>query len=209
MAEFTESSMYRHGNLRQCHAYVLPDLQRMMAGVAAGARVLDVGCGNGSLTAELGRMGYDVTGVDLSAEGVEQARLHWPQGRFEVLAADDGLLAKLGVAPFDLVCSVEVIEHLYDPAALLDGCLQALRPGGMLLVSTPYHGYLKNLAISLAGGWDKHADPLKGGGHIKFYSMRTLREAAVRAGFERFEIIGSGRLPGLWKSMILRAYRPE
>lgn len=208
MAEFTESSAYRHGNLRQCHAYVLPDLERMMTGLAPGARVLDVGCGNGSLTAEFGRMGYDVTGVDLSREGIEQARAHYPAGRFEVLAADERLLENLGVEPFDLVCSVEVIEHLYDPAALLAGCFAALRPGGMLLLSTPYHGYLKNLAISLAGGWDKHADPLKGGGHIKFYSMPTLREAAMRAGFERVEIAGSGRLPGLWKSMILRAYRP-
>jgi 2-polyprenyl-3-methyl-5-hydroxy-6-metoxy-1,4-benzoquinol methylase len=187
---------------------VLPDLKRLCAGLEPGSRVLDVGCGNGSLAQEFGRLGYCVTGVDLSRRGAEIARKSWPEGRFEVLGADRELLSNLGERPFDLVYSIEVIEHLYDPVSFLEGCFLALKPGGMFLCSTPYHGYVKNLAISVMNGWDQHANPLNDGGHIRFYSRRTLTQAVLQAGFVAPQILGSGRYPLLWKSMILTARRP-
>jgi len=204
---YKESSVYTHPHLRDCHGYVLPDLLRLCAHLKRGSRVLDVGCGNGSLTREFGELGHRVTGVDLSRGGVEMARSNWPQGRFEVLGADQELLLNLGERPFDLVYSVEVIEHLYDPRGFLEGCFAALKPGGLFLCSTPYHGYFKNLALSLGNGWDRHANPLHEGGHIRFYSKKTLTRAVLDAGFVSPRIIGSGRYPPLWKSMILTATR--
>jgi 2-polyprenyl-3-methyl-5-hydroxy-6-metoxy-1,4-benzoquinol methylase len=205
MTEFKQSSFYRDSALRGCHAYVLPEIQRLCAGLAPGSRVLDVGCGNGSLAREFARMGHRVTGVDMSEGGIEIARRNCPEGRFELLTADREVLANLGEEPFDLVMSVEVIEHLYDPKAFLEGCYLATTSGGMFLCSTPYHGYVKNLAISLKDGWDRHADPLDDGGHIKFFSEKTLRKAVLNAGFQRPEFFFAGRLPLLWKSMILTA----
>ncbi len=208
MTEFLESSTYRNAELRGCHQYVLPEIQRLCAGLKPRSRVLDAGCGNGSLTCEFARMGHTVTGIDLSRDGIQIARTHCPEGRFEVLAADRHMLEHLGEPPFDLVYSVEVIEHLYDPVSFVEGCFLATRPGGMFLCSTPYHGYLKNLAISVTNGWDRHADPLDPGGHIKFFSERTLAKALRMAGFAGLRFVHSGRIPLLGKSMIVAATRP-
>jgi len=73
---------------------------------------------------------------------------------------------------------------------------------------TPYHGYLKNLVISLVGGWDRHFQVERDGGHIKFFSKRTLRRMAEAVGFRNLRFQGAGRLPWLWKSMILVAQKP-
>ena len=80
-------------------------------------------------------MGHRVTGVDLSRNGIEIARRDCPEGRFELLAADRDVLANLGEEPFDLVLSVEVIEHLYDPKGFLEGCYLATRRGGMFFAA--------------------------------------------------------------------------
>jgi len=208
MTEFRESSNYRNAELRGCHQYVLPEIKRLTADLKPHSRILDAGCGNGSLTREFARMGHTVTGIDLSRNGIEIARAQCPEGRFEVLAADRHMLEHLNEPPFDLVYSVEVIEHLYDPISFLEGCFLATRPGGMFLCSTPYHGYLKNLAISLTNGWDRHADPLDQGGHIKFFSEKTLTRALRMAGFVKPGFVRSGRTPLLGKSMIAAATRP-
>jgi 2-polyprenyl-3-methyl-5-hydroxy-6-metoxy-1,4-benzoquinol methylase len=208
MTEFKDSSTYRDSALRGCHVYVLPDMRRLCAGLKPHSRVLDIGCGNGSLTREFARMGHHVTGIDLSRSGIEFARKSCPEGRFELLPADNRVLENLNESPFDLVYSVEVIEHVYDPRNFLEGCFIATTPGGMFLCSTPFHGYVKNLAISLANGWDRHANPLDDGGHIKFFSKKTLRQAVLEAGFVNPNFVTSGRLPLLRKSMIVTAIKP-
>lgn len=126
---------------------------------------MDVGCGNGYNAGQMLARGCTVVGIDLSEQGVAIARAAHPAGRFEVMAADGRVLERLGEEPFDLVVSTEVVEHLYDPRSYVAGCFGALRPGGRFVVSTPYHGYLKNLAIAAANRWDSHANPLWDGGH--------------------------------------------
>jgi 2-polyprenyl-6-hydroxyphenyl methylase/3-demethylubiquinone-9 3-methyltransferase len=118
------------------------------------------------------------------------------------------LLEQLGEAPFDLVVSTEVVEHLYSPREWAAGCYNALKPGGRLICTTPYHGYLKNLAISLAGRWDHHANPLWDGGHIKLWSRRTLSKLLRDAGFSNLRFQGAGRAPSLWMTMVICADRP-
>lgn len=73
------------------------------------------------------------------------------------------------------------------------------------MISTPYHGYLKNLALSVFNKWDKHHTPLWHGGHVKFWSRKTLTQLLEANGFKVTEFHGAGRLPWLWKSMILVA----
>jgi SAM-dependent methyltransferase len=208
MTQFSESSIYRDSALRGCHQYVLPDIKRLCARLPKNSRVLDVGCGNGSLTREFSKMGHQVTGVDLSRQGIEFARAACPEARFEVLPADDQILLNLKTDPFDLVYSVEVMEHLYDPKSFLRGCAAATNPGGLFLCSTPYHGYFKNLALALTDSWDRHADPLDDGGHIKFFSRKTLKKAVLNEGFVAPEFVRSGRIPLLAKSLIVIARKP-
>lgn len=107
--------------------------------------------------------------------------------------------------PFDAVVSTEVIEHLFAPHLLPMYARDCLREGGYLILSTPYHGYLKDLALSISDNWDSHHTPLWHGGHIKFWSRATLTQLLSEHGFRVLGFSGVGRLPYLWKSMVLIA----
>lgn len=172
-------------------------------------RVLDLGAGNGALCHALLLEGYDVVGVEPDAEGVRIARQKCPQAEFYQLAVDDGPAQVLADYPqgFDAVVSTEVIEHLYAPRQLAAFAQGVLRDGGHLVLTTPHHGYLKNLAISLVNGWDRHADPLWDGGHIKLFSRKTITRLLEEEGFRVTRFGGVGRLPPLWKSMLVVAVK--
>lgn len=188
---------------------LLPSLLRHAGPLGPGRSVLDVGCGNGSTVAAFLGMGCKVVGIDLSETGVTLARTAYPNGRFEVLDASGNLLEKLQENPFDVIISTEVVEHLYDPRSFAEACYSALKPGGKFICTTPYHGYMKNLVIAILGKWDTHADPLWDGGHIKFWSRRTLGKLLREAGFIEISFQGIGRVPWLWMSMIMVAERPN
>ena len=188
---------------------LLPPVLSLMSGCPPPARLLDVGCGNGSMTAAYAERGYRAVGIDLSASGIEQARKAYPRIRFELLAADSDVLANLREGPFDLVVSTEVVEHLYGPRSYMRGCFAALRPGGRFICSTPYHGYLKNFLIGLLGKWDTHLSPLWDSGHIKMWSRRTLTQLFTETGFTNVQFRGAGRAPYLWMSMVMSGDRPR
>ena len=189
------------------HSYLLPILMDCL-GECSGP-VLDLGCGNGWIARCLLDAGFDVYGVDASISGVEIANGLAP-GRFFQLDVQSGQLpVELDSISFKTVISTEVIEHLYDPRGFLDFANRILtrggQSGGKMVVSTPYHGYLKNLVLALVGKTDSHFTVLWDGGHIKFFSRSTLESMLVERGFivERFE--GAGRIPYLWKSMLVAA----
>ena len=169
-------------------------------------RVLDIGCGNGALVARLVERGLTVTGIDSSASGIDVARASVPRAQFAAQSVD-GDLGILAPSSFDAAVSMEVIEHLFNPRALVRLAHRVLKPGGHLIVTTPYHGFLKNLALSATNGWDKHLNPLWDGGHIKFFSQNTLSELISTEGFAVLSARGAGRVPGLWKSLVVVARR--
>lgn len=167
-------------------------------------KVLDLGCGNGVMCGDLINAGYETTGCDPSESGIEEARRLVPKGNFHVLGVYDDP-KQLGETEFDLVVSAEVAEHLFSPRYLPRFAKQVLKPAGYLIVTTPYHGYLKNLIIALTNHWDFHHTVLWDGGHIKFWSKKTLSNLLTEEGFTVTQFIGTGRFPFLWKSMILVA----
>ena len=124
---------------------------------------------------------------------------------FEIGVEDDPCEITSTEGLFDAVVSTEVIEHLYSPHLLPAFSLKCLKPGGILILSSPYHGYVKNLMLSLFGKWDHHHTALWCGGHIKFWSKKTLSQLLDANGFNVESFYGVGRLPWLWKSMILVA----
>lgn len=169
-------------------------------------RVLDLGCGNGALCGTLFRNGFDVVGVEYDSTGVDLARRAVPSVTFYNFGLqNDPQLLLVNERPFDTVVSTEVIEHLYSPELLPRYAHQCLQRGGRVVVSTPYHGYLKNLALSVFDKWDQHHTVDWIGGHIKFWSRRTLTSLLERNGFSVENFVGAGRVPYLWKSMILVA----
>jgi 2-polyprenyl-3-methyl-5-hydroxy-6-metoxy-1,4-benzoquinol methylase len=169
--------------------------------------VLDLGCGPGIQARAIADLGNEVVGIDVSEEAVEIARRRVPEGRF--FTSDIYALpwAELDHG-FDVVLAMEVIEHLYYPRLLFQAARRCLRPGGTFILSTPYHGYAKNLAISILDKWDGHLNALADGWHIKFFSPRTLRDLVEEEGFGDTRFRFGGRVPFFWKSMVCRCRRP-
>lgn len=189
------------------YRYIEPVVLAMAGPMKDGARVLDIGCGGGYLVGRFSRMGCVAVGVDPNPDRLAVARASHPDARFEQMEARPDVLEQLGEQPFDLVVSTEVLEHLYAPEALARGAFRALRAGGHFILSTPFHGYLKNLAIAAAGRSESHYQPLYTGGHIKFFSRSSVFRLLGDAGFEQLEFRGAGRTAGMWKSMVIRGTR--
>jgi len=189
------------------HEYVLPAIIQALP-VGKGLRILDIGCGNGYVAGQLAQLGHDVVGVDVSTDGIELARSSHPDVRFHACSLYEDSFKDLVGRSYDVAIAVEVIEHLYWPRVLLHRAYKALASGGRVIVTTPYHGYLKNLALSIVDGWDKHFLAGWDGGHIKFFSRATLTAVMAEAGFTGLRFRGVGRAPGLWKSMVMVGEKP-
>lgn len=158
--------------------------------------ICDLGCGNGYLAGRLAMSGYAVVGIDASETGITLAQEAYPAARFLTGIIDRGLQARTGLEKFDLVVSSDVIEHLYRPSDLFEAAIPLLKPDGELLVTTPYHGYLKNLALGVSGKMDAHFGSLTDGGHIKFFSKQTLSRLFQLHGFSHVTFTFYGRAPG-------------
>lgn len=102
----------------------------------AGKAALDVGCGAGLLCEPLARLGAEVTGVDAAAANVEAAAHHAERVGLNIRYIA-GELTTLGLGEFDLVTSLEVLEHVADKPAFLAGLAKHLAPGGLMVLSTP------------------------------------------------------------------------
>jgi 2-polyprenyl-6-hydroxyphenyl methylase/3-demethylubiquinone-9 3-methyltransferase len=184
----------------EAHTYLLPPVLELLRHHGAH-KVLDLGCGNGSMSAAINARGFAVTGVDYSASGVAAARLSFPALHFEQQDLSEPLPAEYEDA-YDAVVSTEVIEHMLLPRRLVANALFALRPGGLLVVSTPFHGYIKNLTIALLNGFDAHWHPMRDFGHIKFFSKATLRSMLAECELAHLQIRMAGRFYPLSKSML-------
>jgi 2-polyprenyl-6-hydroxyphenyl methylase/3-demethylubiquinone-9 3-methyltransferase len=103
---------------------------------------------------------------------------------------------------------MEVIEHLLLPRLLLASAFQALRAGGVFVLSTPFHGYWKNLALAVTNKFDDHWHPLRDFGHVKFFSKKTLSNLFMEQGLQVDRILALGRVPPLARSMIVEAVKP-
>ncbi len=192
---------YSHSNLTWSNHYLWPVLRRIVETRDwPERRAFEIGCGNGAIANLLSTLGFSVAGIDPSESGIAAAQKAYPHLRVAVGDAYDDLAGQYG--SFPLVVSLEVIEHCFYPRKFARTFFDLLEPGGIGVLSTPYHGYLKNLALALAGKWDDHLGPLWDGGHIKFFSARTLRALLEEVGFQQIEFIRVGRIPPLAKSMI-------
>lgn len=187
----------------EVHGFVWPELNKIL--LESGHRsLLDLGCGNGALTERFARFVPECVGVDFSRSGIEIARIKHPSAKFECASIVDPLPEMLRQR-FDVVVAVEVIEHLLLPRQLFNRAKEALKPGGYLIVTTPYHGYLKNVALALAGKFDSHWHPLRDYGHVKFFSKATLAEAFREQGFIVDYFARVGRIAPFARSMIMGA----
>ncbi len=102
-----------------------------------GLSLLDVGCGGGLLCEPMARLGADVTGIDAVAQNIEIASLHAAESGLDIgyrAETAENILAD--GARFDIVLSMEVVEHVADPAAFLGDCARLVAPGGLAFAAT-------------------------------------------------------------------------
>lgn len=193
--------------LTDAHSFLIPALVSELGRVKVSEkRVFDLGCGNGSVANILGSMGWSVQGVDPSTEGIEQANTKFPKLGLEQGSAYDDLRERFG--RFPVVISLEVVEHVYSPRKYAETLFSLVESGGTAIISTPYHGYFKNLALALSGKMDKHFTALWDHGHIKFWSINTLTQLLSEAGFVNIRFRRVGRIPILAKSMVAIVQKP-
>jgi 2-polyprenyl-3-methyl-5-hydroxy-6-metoxy-1,4-benzoquinol methylase len=150
--------------------------------VAPGARVLDLGCGDGAFAAALLGAGCAVTMADVAEEALRRARARAAGAQAVKLAEDEPL--PFAEDAFDVVWAGEVLEHVADVVGLLAEVRRVLRWGGALLATTPWHG---RLVVATDAHFDPRAD------HLRFFSARTLRAVLADAGFASVRVRRAGR----------------
>jgi len=151
------------------------------------ARVLDVGAAGGNFALPLAEAGYDVTWCDLRAELVPVVRAKHERGRIEYLVANLFDLEPARHGRFDAILATEVIEHCAHPDAFLRHLAALLRPGGLMVLTTPLGSYLRNRlprfedcpdpSVHEAGQFRPDSD-----GHIFLFHLDELERLARQAG---------------------------
>jgi SAM-dependent methyltransferase len=167
-----------------------------------GERVLDLGCGAGRFVTALADHGAHPIGVEIADAALRRARANAPTA--DLRLADPEQALPLDDGEIDLVWCSEVLEHVADTAHALSEIRRVLHTGGRLLLTTPYHGRVRNAAIALAR-WETHLDPL--GQHLRFYTRRSLRDALEAFAFDDIRIATTGGPPFLRQTLIARATR--
>jgi 2-polyprenyl-3-methyl-5-hydroxy-6-metoxy-1,4-benzoquinol methylase len=170
------------------------ELVRGLLQEAGARRVLDAGAGAGDLVGALVADGYEAAGLDISERAIALAGERHPGATF-IRHSVEEFPWPVERESFDAVVALEVIEHLLRPRRLLEGAHAALRPGGRLVLSTPYHGLAKNLVLA-ALRFDRHF--AVEGDHIRFFSDGSLRQLAADTGFQVDRIQHLGRMWPLW-----------
>jgi 2-polyprenyl-6-hydroxyphenyl methylase/3-demethylubiquinone-9 3-methyltransferase len=116
----------------------------------AGRRAADVGCGAGLLAEPLARLGAEVSGLDAAPENIAAAREH-ALGQGLAIDYQVGSVEALERGSYDLVTCLEVVEHVAEPRAFVHGLAAALKPDGLLILSTPNRTALSRLLLILVG----------------------------------------------------------
>ena len=160
-------------------------LARFVHGLGEPPSALDLGCGDGRLSAELGAR--ELVAADVSREAIARAGERVPAARTVLLEPDEPL--PFQDSSFDLVLCAETIEHVRDVQLLLSEARRVLRPGGRLAVTTPAHGRLTGLDV-LVRGFERRFDPLSP--HLRFLTRRSLTSLLDALGFESGPVRSEG-----------------
>jgi 2-polyprenyl-3-methyl-5-hydroxy-6-metoxy-1,4-benzoquinol methylase len=182
------------------HSYLIPSSLKIINKYKVTS-LLDIGTGNGASIPVWLSEGLKVAAMEPDNDGYLFSK-KYTDADVRQIAVGETVPPEWKNA-FDAIISLEVIEHLFDPEQLIKTIEQSLKINGIVILSTPYHGYLKNLALAFTDKWDFHHHPTRIGGHIKFWSRKTLRLLFEKAGFQQISFCGVGRIPFLWKSMIV------
>lgn len=176
----------------------------LLESVGSGARVLDVGCAEGSFTALLADAGAEPVGVDVAQEPLRRARAANPHLDFRLVEPDGPW--DLPDSSFDAVWAGEVIEHVLDTSAWLSEVRRVLRPQGTLLLSTPDHGRALRMRLALSRrSFARHFDPRSD--HLRFYARESLVGLLEEFRFEAISVRSAAQRRRGRRLLLARARR--
>lgn len=167
-------------------------------GDPASIRILDFGCGTGAMTRFFATRGFRVEALDISKSIIDQNRTMNPEITFHLVEPEKR--THFADEAFDAVFCSEVIEHIYDVGTVFGEFGRILRPGGLLILTTPYHARLKNVVTALVA-FERHYDPTWQ--HIRFWTRKSLTSVAGKHGLTPIRWRGIGRFWPLYKSFFV------
>ena len=158
----------------------------------AGKTVLDVGCGGGILAESIAKKGAKVTGIDLSEKALKVADLHSLESgvavRYELIAAEE--LASREAGHYDVVTCMEMLEHVPDPAAIVQACATLVKPGGHVFFSTLNRNPKSYFFAIIGAEYILRLLPRGTHDYERFIKPSELSSTCRRAGLDITNLIG-------------------
>jgi SAM-dependent methyltransferase len=161
-------------------------------------RVLDVGCGAGGLGALLKSRGHHVTGIELVPQAADVAR---PLLDHVVTADVEAVGFPFLAASFDAVVFADVLEHFVDPWRVLRAVVDLLAPGGVVVASIPNLQNADVLWRLLRGRWEYRERGITDFGHLRFFTLHTIRGLFQQAGLKLIHV-GHRYRQSIWRSFL-------
>lgn len=172
--------------------------------VPAAASILDLGAGEGALSARLSDMGYIITAADKDASNFKLKSVPFESVDFDSLEAMDRFVSARQLM-FDVVLGVEVIEHVEDQWKYVRQLLSMAKPGGLILITTPNTtSWLSRMIFLLTGRFHQFADMDLGYGHINPISPWELGLILQRNDVRDVSIFSAGTLPPVYVNGSIR-----
>lgn len=176
-------------------------LEAIVSVPGEGESVLDIGCGNGLLLFQFRHRYRNLIGIEYSGMRLEQAKVNLEGLSFSGLKGSAEHI-ELASDSVDRIVSADTIEHIPDVYAAASEMYRVLKPGGFLVINTPNIAFIKKRLLLLGGRFPSTSQPNEGlgsdimfdGGHLHYFTFRSLTLLLERAGFCVQQRMGYGKL---------------
>lgn len=202
MSEFYENwwknnKTYTQGDF----SWKWPAIKKLIP-ISNNLNFLDYGCGSGKILEEITKInpGNKYIGIDVSKEALKRAKYKKIKAKFYLSA--DGKKIPLKSSSVDFITALDVIEHIYDTRKAFQEFYRILKKDGEIIISTPYHGLIKDLFIVIFG----FETVFKPFGHtIRFFTVHSLTKCVLQFGFKIKKVGYFGRFFPLWRGFYIVA----